>query len=165
MIRLTLDLESSLVEILDRIVRDDGKYETDEYGRRQAIVKLLLEHSNQQREGAHQKAGAKDASKSGRDEFAVVRSERDALRKALEAERATRRRDRERHAASRDRLRSAQAAGRRLSESRAVYRDLALRVEAALLRAPPREDFGGLEGRLGRALRAAGFQMPAAPDR
>ncbi len=95
----------------------------------------------------------------------AVRRECDALRKALEAERATRRRDRKRHAELHDRLRSAQAANRRLSESRAAYRDLALRVEAALLRTPPREDLGDLEGRLDRALGAAGFQMPAARDR
>ncbi|MCY3732291.1 MAG: hypothetical protein OXF98_13200 [Rhodospirillaceae bacterium] len=87
------------------------------------------------------------------------------MRKALEAERATRRRNRERHAAFHERLRSARAANRRLSESRAACRDLALRVEAALLRAPPREDVGGLEERLDRALGAAGFQMPAARDR
>ncbi len=95
----------------------------------------------------------------------AVRRKRDALRKALEAERATRRRDRKRHAELHNRLRSAQAANRRLSKSRAAYRELALRVEAALLRAPLREDFGALEGRLDRALATAGFRMPAARDR
>ena len=50
-----------------------------------------------------------------------------------------------------------------MSDSRAIYRSMALRVEAALRRARPREDLGDLEGRLRRALRAAGFDMPAAP--
>ena len=78
--------------------------------------------------------------------------------------RATRRRDRERQARVRDSLRGARNALRRLGESRATYRDLALRVEAALLRTVPRRDLGGLEGRLAHALRAAGFEMPEASD-
>ena len=90
--------------------------------------------------------------------------ERDAVRSALDAERATRRRDRERHARVRDSLRGARNALQRVGESRATYRDLALRVEAALQQAPPRGDHGDLEGRLASALRAAGFTLPAAPD-
>ena len=88
----------------------------------------------------------------------------DAVRRALHAERATRRRDRETHARVRDSLRGARNALQRLGESRATYRDLALRVEAALERAAPRRDLGDLEGRLARALRAAGFTLPDPPD-
>lgn len=36
---------------------------------------------------------------------------------------------------------------------------------AALLDTRPRDDFGGLERRLERALRKAGFEMPAMPHR
>lgn len=105
------------------------------------------------------------AQQSLRDQLAAAICERDAVRRALVAERATRRRDRERHAKVRERLRNARNALRRLAESRAAYRDLGLRVEAALARAPPRRDLGDLEGRLDRALHAAGFAMPPAPDR
>ena len=69
------------------------------------------------------------------------------------------------HGRDRERLRGARNALQRLDESRATYRDLALRVEPALLHAPSRRDLGDLEGRLARALRAAGFMMPGAPDR
>ena len=52
----------------------------------------------------------------------------------------------------------------RLKASRDRYRDLAVRAEAALLGVPVRDDYGSIEHRLERALRAKGFQMPAAPD-
>ncbi|MDE0343437.1 MAG: hypothetical protein OXK82_09770 [Deltaproteobacteria bacterium] len=163
MIHLTLDLGQDLVDIIDRLVREDGKFITDDFGRRQAIAKLLYEHDHPSHQGGRQKAGDAKAGKAGRDELAAVRRERDALRKALEKERATRRSDRRRYAKSHQRLESAQAAVARLSDSRAIYRSMALRVEAALRRAQPREDLGDLEGRLRRALRAAGFDLPAAP--
>ena len=51
----------------------------------------------------------------------------------------------------------------RLRKSRDRYRDLAVRAEAALLGVPIREDYGGIERRLERALRDRGFEMPAAP--
>ncbi len=50
----------------------------------------------------------------------------------------------------------------RLKESRDRYRDLAVRAEAALLGVPVRDDYGSIERRLERALRAKGFRMPAA---
>ena len=146
MTRLALDLAPRVAGILDSIVRSDLNREPDDLTRREAVVKLLIDHAAR------------------RDEPAAVRRERDALRKALEAERATRRRDRERQAAVRRSLRNAIAATERLRESRARYRGLALRIEAALLRSSPRDDFDRLEQRLGRALAAAGFEMPAAPD-
>ena len=52
----------------------------------------------------------------------------------------------------------------RIKDSRDYYRDLAARVEAALLGAPVRDDFGDIERRLERALRLRGFNMPAASD-
>ena len=52
----------------------------------------------------------------------------------------------------------------RLKRSRDRYRDLVVRVEAALLRAPVRDDYGAVERRLERALRLRGFEMPAASD-
>ena len=163
MIHLTLDLGQDLVDIIDRLVCEDGKFITDDFGRRQAIAKLLYEHGHRSHQGGHRDAGPAEAGKAGGDELAAVRRERDALRKALEKERATRRSDRKRYAKSHERLENAQAAVARLSDSRAIYRSMALRIEAALRRARPREDLGDLEGRLRRALRAAGFDLPAAP--
>ena len=52
----------------------------------------------------------------------------------------------------------------RIRDSRDYYRDLAARVEAALLRAPVRDDFGDIERRLERALRERGFELPAPSD-
>ncbi|MDE0177369.1 MAG: hypothetical protein OXP36_02125 [Gammaproteobacteria bacterium] len=52
----------------------------------------------------------------------------------------------------------------RIRDSRDRYRDLAVRVEAALLGGPVRDDYGGIERRLERALRDRGFQMPAAVE-
>ena len=52
----------------------------------------------------------------------------------------------------------------RLKASRDRYRDLAVRAEAALLGVPVRDDYGSIERRLERALRAKGFEMPAASD-
>ena len=94
------------------------------------------------------------------DRDAEADAAQEAVRRALDAERTIRRRDRERHARVRNSLRGARTAIQRLAESRATYRDLALRAEAALLRTVPRRDLGDLEGRLARALRAAGFTMP-----
>ena len=50
----------------------------------------------------------------------------------------------------------------RLRASRDRYRDLAVRVEAALLGVPVRDDYGSIDRRLERALRDKGFEMPAA---
>lgn len=50
----------------------------------------------------------------------------------------------------------------RIKDSRDYYRDLVVRVEAALLGAPLRDDYGDIERRLERALRQRGFEMPAA---
>ena len=52
----------------------------------------------------------------------------------------------------------------RMRGSRDHYRDLAVRLEAALLDAPVRDDYGDIERRLERALRLRGFEMPATSD-
>ena len=53
----------------------------------------------------------------------------------------------------------------RLKASRDRCRELAARAEAALLNVPVRDDYGSIERRLERALRAKGFRMPAADPR
>lgn len=161
---LTLDLSQDMVDVLDWLVRGDDDYEPDDFSRRQTINELMLGRARQLREDAHDAAGAGRANRPQRDELETLRRERDALRKALEAERATRRRDRERNAVVLAQVRTARSAVARLSDSRAAYRDLALRIEAALLDAPPRSDFRGIETRLRQKLSAAGFTMPAAHD-
>ena len=52
----------------------------------------------------------------------------------------------------------------RLRDSRDWYRDLAVRIEAALLDAPVRDDYGDIERRIERALRKKGCEMPPASD-
>ncbi|MCY3818161.1 MAG: hypothetical protein OXH52_02185 [Gammaproteobacteria bacterium] len=52
----------------------------------------------------------------------------------------------------------------RIKDSRDYYRDLAVRIEAALLGAPVRDDYGDIEHRIERALRKKGCQMPPASD-
>ena len=52
----------------------------------------------------------------------------------------------------------------RMRDSRDHYRDLAVRIEAALLGAPVRNGYGDIEHRIERALWNKGFQMPPASD-
>ena len=159
--RLTLELKPPVVESLDRLVRAQWNEEPSEWTRCAVFINLVLERARQLGDGVHSKDGAADrAQHPHRDDLESVRRERDALRRALEAERALRRRDRERYAGIHDTLRNGRAAVVRLGESRARYRELALRVEAAVLRAPARDDPGGLEDRLRRALRDAGLSLP-----
>ena len=164
MTTLAVHLSQTQIEILDEIMSGRRDYHFDDHSRGHAIGEILLKHHQLLGERDHRKAEVEAAHEALRDQLVAVIEERDAVRRALDAERATRRRDRERHARVHDSLRGARNALRRLGESRATYRDLALRVEAALVRAPPRHDLGSLEGRLARALRAAGFTMPGAPD-
>lgn len=161
MMRFMIELTPTLGEILDWLVRVDHKDVPDDFSRCHVLVELMLDRARQLREAGQPEAGAGKAQQTPRDDLQSVQRERDALRKALEAERAQRRRDRERHAWVHASLRNARGAVTRLDESRAGYRHLALRVEAALLRAPLRDDPGGLEDRLRRALRGAGFELPA----
>ena len=166
MIPLTIHLSQTQIDVLDSIMSSRRDYRADDDGRGHAIGEILLKYHHLQLLGerADIKAEVDAAQQALRDQLVAVIRERDAVRRALDAERATRRRDRERHARVRDSLRGARNALQRLGESRATYRDLALRVEAALLRTRPRQSLGDLEGRLARALCAAGFTMPGAPD-
>ena len=164
MTRLAVHLSQVQIEVLDSIMSGRRDYHFDDHSRGHAIGEILLKYHQLLGEREDRKAEADAAQEALRDQLVAVIRERDAVRRALDAERATRRRDRERQARVRDSLRGARNALQRLGESRATYRDLALRVEAALQRAPPRRDLGDLEGRLARALRAAGFTMPGAPD-
>ena len=52
----------------------------------------------------------------------------------------------------------------RIRDSRDHYRDLAVRIEAALLEAPVRDDYGDIEHRIEQALRKKGCEMPPASD-
>ena len=164
MTTLPVHLSQVQIEVLDEIMSGRRDYHYDDHSRGHAIGEILLKHHQLLGERDDRKAEADAAQQALRAQLVAVTEELDAVRRALDAERATRRRDRERTARVRDNLRGARNALRRLGESRATYRDLALRVEAALLRTVPRRDFGDLEGRLARALRAAGFEMPEAPD-
>ncbi len=164
MTTLTIHLSQVQIEVLDEIMSGRRDYLADDHSRGHAVGEILLKHHHLLGERDDRKAEADAAQQALRKNLDAVSRELDAVRGALDAERATRRRDRERTAQVRDSLRGARSALRRLGESRATYRDLALRVEAALVCAPPRHDLGDLEGRLARALRAAGFTMPGAPD-
>ena len=159
--RLTLELKPHVAESLDRVVRAEWNEEPDDWLRSAVLVNPMLARARQLRDGADGDGGAQQAQG---DDIESIRRERDALRGALEAERAVRKRDRERQAGSHAGVRNARAAMARLSQSRAGYRDLALRVEAALLDAPPRADFRGIEARLRQALAASGFRLPAGRD-
>ncbi len=166
MIPLTIHLSETQIDVLDSIMSSRRDYPANDRNRGRAIGEILLKYHHLQLLGerADIKAEADAAQQALRKQLDAVSRELDAVRRALDAERATRRRDRERNARVRETLRGARNALRRLGESRATYRDLALRVEAALGRTAPRRDLGDLEGRLDRALRAAGFTMPGAPD-
>ena len=164
MTTLTIHLSQVQIEVLDSIMSGRRDYHYDDHSRGDAIGEILLKHHQLLGERDDRKAEADAAQQALRKNFDAVSRELDAVRGALDAERATRRRDRERTAQVRNSLRGARNALRRLGESRATYRDLALRVEAALERTAPRRDLGDLEGRLARALRAAGFALPGAPD-
>ncbi len=163
MTTLAVHLSQVQIEVLDSIMSGRRDYHCDDHSRGHAIGEILLKHHQLLGERDDRKAEADAAQQALRDQNVALIDERDAVRRALDAERATRRRDRERTAQVRDSLRGARNALRRLGESRATYRDLALRVEAALERTAPRRDLGDLEGRLARALRAAGFTLPGAP--
>ncbi len=164
MTTFTTHLSQVQIEVLDSIMSGRHDYHFDDHSRGHAIGEILLKHHQLLGERDDRKAEADAAQEALRDQLVAVIQERDAVRRALDAERATRRRDRERRTRVRDSLRGARNALQRVGESRATYRDLALRVEAALGRTVPRRDLGDLEGRLARALRTAGFTMPGAPD-
>ena len=127
---------------------------------RDIVGALLLDYARELRGRDEHLANVQRSQNELRAELDALRGERDAVAKALEAERANRRWDRERHAALRASLRNALKTVERVRESRDRYRQLAARAEAALLCTPPSGDLGSLERRLRLALRKAGFELP-----
>lgn len=134
--RLTLELKPHVVENLDRIVRADMNKEPDDWTRSAVLVNLMLDRARQLHEGAQREGGDGDAAPGPGDHAADnANAQGNAIRTIA-----------------------------RLRQSRDRYRDLAARAEAALLGAPVRDDFGGIERRLEGALQDKGFEMPAASD-
>ena len=172
MTRLAVKLTVAQTEALDWIVRRHATdcYSLDDRARAAAIGGILLRHAGELRGRDERDASVGRALDALREDAAPdtrrrERDERNALRNALEAERAARRRDRELHARIRRSLYNARAAAKRFAASRDRYRVLALLVEAALLARPPSDDFGGLAERVARALQQKGCVLPDMPLR
>ena len=157
--RLTLHLTTDQADTVDWLMTRKGLPQVDRHPR-DVVGSLLLDYARELRGRDEHLANVQRAQNDLRAELDALRGERDAVAKALEAERANRRRDRERHAALRASLRNALKTVERVRESRDRYRELAARAEAALLRTRTSADLGSLERRLRRALRKAGFEMP-----
>ena len=66
MTQLTLDLQQDLVDIIDRLVREDGKCNNDDFGRRRAIRRLLYEYDDRSRRAARGTPNPTSASKTPR---------------------------------------------------------------------------------------------------
>ena len=157
--RLTLHLTLEQSDALDWLVSRKGLPELD-HDPREVIGELLLDYARVLRGRDDHVAKLQHLQNELRVQLDAMRRERDGVRKALEAERANRRRDRERHAALRASLGNARKAVVRVRRSRDRYRELAARAEAALLRTPPSGNLALLERRLRLALRKAGFELP-----
>ena len=139
--RLTLHLTARHNAALDQILGGEDSRDNDQ--RRRAVEQLILDRAREPGD----RAGAPNAG--------IVESPRAVHHAAavqIDQDRTIRLID-------------------RLKASRDRYRHLALRAEAALLGVPVRDDYGSIERRLERALRAKGFQMSPAtgsgrpPDR
>ena len=157
--RLTLRLTPQQSDTLDWLVERKGDRHRDRHAR-EVIGELLLDYARELRGRDDHVANLQHGQNELRIQLDAMRRERDGVRQALEAERANRRRDRERHAALRASLHNARKTVLRVRQSRDRYRELAARAEAALLRTPPSGDLALLERRLRLALRKAGFELP-----
>ena len=157
--RLTLHLTPQQADTLDWLVSRKGLPKLDHHPP-ETIGELLLDYARELRGRDDHVANLRNGQNELRIQLDAMRRERDGVRRALESERANRRRDREQHAALRASLHNARKAVLRVRQSRDRYRELAARAEAALLRAPPSGDLALLEGRLRAALRKAGFELP-----
>ena len=160
MSRLILELNGPQAAALDRIIGGDRNH-VDDCQRQETIGRVLLEYHEELHKRSRQSAQAARSLRKVRDQLDAARNEQHNSEHALEAERKSRGQIRKRLTAVRRRLDNALGSARRLRASRDKYRSLAARVEAAILHAPPREDFAGLEARLTRALRTAGYVLPA----
>ena len=131
--RLTLHLTARHNAALDRIL--GGGDSRDNNQRRLAVEQLILDAAGElgDRAGSHNAAVVE--SPRAADKSAAARIDDDTTVRLID----------------------------RLKASRDRYRNLATRAEAALLGLPVRDDYGGIERRLERALRDNGFEMPAAP--
>lgn len=165
--RLILELNGLQTAALDRIMGGNRDH-LDDSQRQEAIGRVLLEYdeelhkrSRQSTQAARSLQKLRNELDTARNELIEVKNEQRNFEHALEAERKTRIRIREKLTAVRRRLDNTVGSARRLRASREKYRSLAARVEAAILHAAPRKDFAGLEARLTRALRSAGFELPA----
>ena len=157
--RLTLRLTDAQADAVGWLMDRKG-LRHDEHHPRDTIGELLLDYVREARGHEKHVENLKRAHHELRIELDAMRRERDGVAKALEAERANRRRDRERHAALRTSLDRARKTIERIRSSRDRYRDLVARAVAAMLRTMPSDDLGSLERRLRLALRKAGFELP-----
>ena len=157
--RLAVHLTPGQSDAFDRLMARKGVRNT-EFHPRDAVGALLLDYDRWLCGRDEQLANIQRSQDDLRAQLDALRGERDGVAKALEAERANRRRDRGRHAALRASLTNALKTVERVRESRDRYRELAARAETALLRTTPSDDLGSLERRLGLALKKAGFDLP-----
>ena len=133
MTRLTLRLTELHVQTIDWIMSGDDSYRPDARHRGHAVEQIILSYAGELRDRAA--AASSNDSTPRRDGSVPDRRDRSNALRTLE----------------------------RLRKSRDRYRDLAARIEAALLGLPPRDDFGGLERRIERALAEKGIHLPARP--
>ena len=157
--RLSLHLSTEQSDTIDWLVKRKGERFRDRHAR-DVVGELLLDYARELRGRDEHVANLQHGQNELRIQLDAMRRERDGVAKALEAERANRRRDRARHAALRVSLRNALKAVERVRTSRDRYRELVARAEAALLRTQPSGNLGLLERRLRLALRRAGFALP-----
>ena len=165
MTRLTLDLTPMHIRTLDWIMSGDDNYQRDDLHRRDAIADILLDYARELRHRDDGDGDTANAVQQLRNDLHSIQNERHEAVKAIAVEREAVASLRRKLAAARRSLGNALATAARLRDSRAKYRDLVVRVEAALLGDRPREDLGGLERRLEQAMRRAGFEMSRIPHR
>ena len=132
--RLTLHLTARHNAALDRILGSDDSHDNNR--RRRAVEQLILDGARELGDRAGAQNAAIVESTGVTDASAAARIDKDSTVRLID----------------------------RLKASRDRYRDLAVRAEAALLGVPVRDDYGNIERRLERALRAKGFRMPATSD-
>lgn len=165
MSRLTLDLEPLHIRTIDWIMSGDDSYVPDDSHRAAAIADLLLDHAHQLEHRSDDAVDDRNSLRELRTELEVVREERDEAVKTVARQRQTISAFRSTVDAGRRHLANAVATTTRLRESRARYRDLLVQIEAALTGNRTSDNYDGLDRRLRRALRDAGFRMPARPRR
>ena len=165
MSRLTLDLQPLHLRLLDWMMSGDDSYVPDDSHRAAAIADLLLDHAHQFEHRNDAAVDDRDSLRRLRVELDAVREDRDKAVKEVARQRETISAFRSTVDAGRRHLANAMATTTRLRESRARYRDLLIQIEAALTGSRSSDNYDGLDRRLRRALRDAGFGMPPRPRR